>query len=78
MLIYELVQLKVGKVTNLESLKKNKVVKQTVEVDGDRLEADLVISCIGNFVFGVHKICNPSRPSPKQRLSAAACGLGIY
>ena len=50
-LIYKLVQLKVGKVTNLESLEKNKVVKQTVEVDGDRLEADLVISCIGKFCF---------------------------
>ena len=41
-------KLKVGKVTNLESLEKNKVVKQTVEVDGDNLEADLVISCIGS------------------------------
>ena len=73
-----MVQLKVGKVTNLESLEKNKVVKQTVEMDGDRLEADLVISCIGNLVFGLHKICNPSRPSSKQRLSAAACRLRIY
>lgn len=41
--------MKVGKVTNLDTLEKNKVIKQTVEVDGDNLEADLVISCIGNF-----------------------------
>ena len=47
MLIYKLVQLKVGRVTNLESLEKNKVVKQTVEMDGANLEADLVIQCIG-------------------------------
>ena len=47
-IICKLVQLKVGKVTNLESLEKNKVVKQTVDVDGENLEADLVIQCIGN------------------------------
>ena len=47
-MICKLVQLKVGKVTNLESLEKNKVVKQTVDVDGENLEADLVIQCIGN------------------------------
>ena len=44
-----------GKVSNLESLEKNKVVKQTVEVDGDKLEADLVIPCIGNFMLPFSK-----------------------
>ena len=42
-----LLQLKVGKVTNLAQLEKNKVMQQTVDVDGESLEADLVISCVG-------------------------------
>jgi len=41
------VKIKIGKVTNLESLQKNINVKQTVEVGEEKIEADLVISCIG-------------------------------
>ena len=47
-------QIKIGKVTNLESLQKNINVKQTVEVGEEKIEADLVISCIGKFIQIVH------------------------
>ena len=43
------VKLKVGKVTNLAQLEKNTVMQQTVDVDGESLEADLVISCVGKM-----------------------------
>jgi len=42
------VKLRYGKVTNLDKLEKNKVVKQTVAIgDDDELESDLVVACIG-------------------------------
>jgi len=41
------VKIKIGKVKNLESLEKNRILQQSVEVDEEKIEADLVISCIG-------------------------------
>jgi len=41
------VKIKIGKVRNLESLEKNIVKQQSVQVDEEMIEADLVISCIG-------------------------------
>ena len=51
------VKLKVGKVTNLAELEKNKVMQQTVDVDGESLEADLVISCVGKLWYCWSKDC---------------------
>jgi len=41
------VKIKIGKVTNLTDLQKNTVTQQTVEVGDEKIEADLVISCVG-------------------------------
>lgn len=41
------VKIKIGKVTNLEALEKNVNTQQTVEVGDEKIEANLVISCVG-------------------------------
>ena len=49
-------KIKIGQVKNLESLEKNLNIQQTVQVDEEEIEADLVISCIGKLSFKVNTI----------------------